>query len=231
MSAFDESGRLRRYRRVRGQDPAGESNPADVVIRVLDDPEDQAAAAAAEAARRSAAGEPEGDLRVGVLLEDRYVGTFVRDAVLFPDGSRGLYNRILGVDGCLVLPILKGRVVMIRIFRHATRRWLLEFPGGSVSPGTAPEIAAREELEEEVGGSAATLHNLGACFPTPALSNERYHLFAAEVESVGRPQRAEAIAEIVSFAPDALEPMIERGEICDLPSIALIARARMRGFF
>lgn len=229
MSDFGPDGCLEGYRRLMARAPERLRNPSNALIRILTDESDIKAAVEAEAARRRAAGEPEGDLRVGVLLEDRYLGAFVRDAVVFGDGSFGLYNRILGIDGCVVLPVLEGRVVMIRIFRHAARSWVLEFPGGAIDPVVAPEEAARAELAEEVGGIARKLEKLGALYPQPALSSERYHLFAAEIDGIGRPQAEEGIAEILSFAPSEIEAMIDRGEIADLPSVAIFSRARMRG--
>ena len=38
----------------------------------------------------------------------------------FPDGSLGLYNRMLAPDGVSVVPIWRGRIVLIRRFRHGT---------------------------------------------------------------------------------------------------------------
>ena len=42
-------------------------------------------------------------------------------------------------------------VFLVRQYRHATRKYLLELPAGSLEPGERPEDAAVRELQEEVG--------------------------------------------------------------------------------
>ncbi len=229
MSDFDAKDTRARYRALMASQRDLLDVPADAPIRILLDDAEMDSAVAEEAARRRSQGRPEGDLRIGTIVDDRYMGIIVRDAVAFdPPGTKGIYNRIIGLDGCLAMPILGGEIVMIRIYRHANRRWGLEFPGGTVAPGVDPQDAVIEELEEEAGTVARTWHPLGSFYPQPALGQERYHLFAAEVDAIGEPQREEGIFELVRLTPGRFEEMIETGEISDLPSLAMFLRARMR---
>lgn len=61
-----------------------------------------------------------------------------------------------------VVPMLPdGRVITMTGYRHGPRRVCLSLPGGFIDPGESPETAARRELAEETGLSAAKLVFLG----------------------------------------------------------------------
>ena len=52
------------------------------------------------------------------------------------------------------------RLVMVRQYRYAAGRFLLEIPAGTLEPGESPEDTARRELREETGYSADSLRPL-----------------------------------------------------------------------
>ena len=105
-------------------------NPPDCPTQILLDRAEIQKAKEAARTNRAAQGMPTHDLRVGLLADDAYIGHIVRDAVRFADGTLGLYNRIVASGGITVLPILGDAIALIRIFRHAPRRWFLEAPQG-----------------------------------------------------------------------------------------------------
>ena len=68
----------------------------------------------------------------------------------------------------------------MRQYRHAIRRYLLEFPAGGLEPGEEPLAAAQRELREEAGLEAARWTSLGHFFSSPGFANEILHVFLAE---------------------------------------------------
>lgn len=77
--------------------------------------------------------------------------------------------------------------VMVRQYRYAAGRRLLEIPAGTLDPGETPEAAARRELREETGYRAERLDELGAFFSAPGFCDEVIHLFRAEGLTPGAP--------------------------------------------
>ena len=70
--------------------------------------------------------------------------------------------------------------VMVRQYRYAAGRFLLEIPAGTREPGEKPEDTARRELREETGYTAASLRPLGSFFSAPGFCDEVIHLFHAD---------------------------------------------------
>ena len=73
-----------------------------------------------------------------------------------------------------------GRMVLVRQYRHAIGRSVLEIPGGAVDPADSdPQRAAQRELAEETGYAAATWRMIGSFFPNPATHTNRIHVALA----------------------------------------------------
>lgn len=108
-----------------------------------------------------------------------------------------------------------GRVVMVRQFRHGSRRVTLEIPGGVVDPGEAPEQAAARELLEETGYRAGRLRPLGTLNPNPALFGNAVHTFLAEdLVRVGEPSNPGHEETVVELVPEAeLPARVRAGEV------------------
>lgn len=74
----------------------------------------------------------------------------------------------------------EGNILMVRQYRHALGKVLLEIPGGCMDPGdTSPEAAMRRELLEETGHAFDDLKFLGSIAPNPSTSNNLTHMYIA----------------------------------------------------
>ena len=204
--------------------------PPDAAVKILLDPADIRAVEAEAAANLRRRGLPESGAEIGIVSHDPYMWV-VRDAVEFPDGARRPHMRLvsrLGNNGAATLALLDDQIVLTRQFRHALRRWSLEIPRGAIEPGQTPAQAAAAELNEEVGGTAHELVELGFMNGSTNLYATGTHLFFARLKHVGAPQISEAITSVEQVTVAEFERMVLTGEITDSYTVGAFAHARLR---
>jgi len=226
-----DAARLRAYLAFAKAHPELFSNPDRGGFSILLNEVEIREAEAQQANRLKANGGSADWAQVGIAFEDQYL-ILLRDAVRFPDGSRGTYIRLLSsnprVLGVAILPVYEGKVLLIRHFRHATRTWHVEIPRGFGTVSNS-QASAREELWEEIRATFAGLIDLGEVYPNTGISSERVALFYAQIAEYGQPEADEAIAEIVPTPIPEFERMIGDGEVTDGFALATYARAKARG--
>lgn len=123
-----------------------------------------------------------------------------------------------------VLPVLDdGRICLIRNYRIAVGRRLVEVPAGTLEPNEPPLATAYRELTEETGYEAGHMEPLAQMLMSPGILHERMHVFAATELTPGDPHRepGEEIDNLLVSLDEALA-MIERGEIEDAKTIATL---------
>jgi ADP-ribose pyrophosphatase len=131
-------------------------------------------------------------------------------------GTQHEFYRIRCSDWVQVVPVTAaGQIVMIRQYRHGSRKLTLEIPGGLIDPGETPAESAARECLEETGYRAGVLRPLGALNPNPALFPNRLHAFYAEgVERVADIQNsATEHTELVLVPSARLEELLTEGII------------------
>ena len=97
-----------------------------------------------------------------------------------PDGAEFERDVVHHPGAVSVVPVLDGgaTVVLVRQYRSAVDRELLEIPAGKRDvDGEAPEVTAGRELEEEVGLRAGRLVKLGEFFNSPGFCDEHSHVY------------------------------------------------------
>lgn len=74
----------------------------------------------------------------------------------------------------------EGKVILVKQYRHAIGRTLIEIPGGVMDKtDTDPEFAMRRELLEETGHVFDKVYSLGAVSHNPSTSTNLTHMFLA----------------------------------------------------
>jgi ADP-ribose pyrophosphatase len=141
-----------------------------------------------------------------------------------PDGDE-VGREIVHHPGAVsVVPVLDGeRVVLVRQYRAALQRTLLEIPAGKRDVAGEPvETTANRELAEEVGWHARSLVKLVEFFNSAGFSDEHSTVFlGTELERVptdlqGPEERHMVVEEI---ALDDVRGLVARGEITDAKTI------------
>lgn len=155
------------------------------------------------------------------------VFTLDRDTIILPNGVRTTLDVIRHPGAAAIVPFTaEGRVLLIRQYRYAVDAWIWEIPAGTLETGESPLACARRELVEETGYTADQWHPLGVITPLPAYSDERIHLFRAEVLAPAESRLdADEILEVHAFEYAETLAMIGAGTIGDAKTISGLVRA------
>lgn len=131
---------------------------------------------------------------------------------------------------CVFCMSSTGKVVLVRQFRPATNRVMLEFPAGHVEHGESPEEAARRELLEETGFEAKHLEFLGEMTPDNGrLSNRQWCYFSRE--AVPTTTAHERGVELVEMEPTEFVQAIRNGDFQHALHLAVVTTAIIHGYF
>jgi len=123
-----------------------------------------------------------------------------------------------------------GTLVLVRQYRHAIGRALLEIPAGTREPGEDAETCARRELAEETGYRTEALWELVRFYVSPGWADEELIVYVADDLQPGAMHPADdERLEVVPVRPDEVPGLIARGEIADSKSVvALLAYLGLR---
>lgn len=121
----------------------------------------------------------------------------------------------------VIVPVFDDKTVaLVRQYRHAAGKYLLEIPAGSLDEGESPETAAIRELEEEIGVTAAKLEKTAEFYVSPGFLTEKMFVFlATELTETSQNLESDELIEIerLSF-PQAFD-LIRNGQIADAKTI------------
>lgn len=153
--------------------------------------------------------------------------------VLEADGHRMIRETIEHPGAVVVVPLLDHRrIVMVRQYRRAVKRELLELPAGTLEPGERRVSCARRELEEETGWRAKRMRQIGRFYAAPGFVSEQLTIFLAEgLTRVGAHPEADETVRPVTLPLDRALARIHAGTICDGKTIigVLLASRLLRG--
>jgi ADP-ribose pyrophosphatase len=113
-----------------------------------------------------------------------------------------------------------GNVTLVKQWRAATGRVMLEIPAGTLDAGEAPEKGAPRELREETGLQAARWDLLSRFFPSPGILTEEITLFLARELSQGAQElMGDEDIELVKIPLEDAISRIHTGEIADAKTV------------
>ena len=108
-----------------------------------------------------------------------------RDVVL-ENGEKAVRDVVYHNGGAAVLPVdIDGNVYLVRQYRSAFDREVLEIPAGKLEKGEDPFFAAVRELEEETGFKTDSIIKLGEYWPTVGYCSETVYLYLAKMLTKG----------------------------------------------
>jgi ADP-ribose pyrophosphatase len=131
----------------------------------------------------------------------------------------------------VIVPVFADKTVaLVKQYRHAAGKYLLEIPAGSLKKGEDPQLGAARELEEEIGVAAANIEKLTEFYVSPGFLSEKMHVFlATELTEVGQNLEEDELLSIERYDFPTLFRMISRGELEDAKTMVglILAGARL----
>jgi ADP-ribose pyrophosphatase len=168
-------------------------------------------------------------LRTKQIYEGRIIKLSVLD-VRLPDGNETQRELITHPGAVAIVALDEAKnVLMVRQFRTAANRILLEIPAGTLHSGEDPFACAERELQEETGYHPGKLEPMGGIYAAPGYTTEFIHLFYATGLSESRlAHDDDEFIEVERVPLSDVVGMIESGIIADGKSVAGLLRVIRR---
>ncbi|MDR9795652.1 NUDIX hydrolase [Aeribacillus pallidus] len=156
------------------------------------------------------------------IFSGKIIDVYVED-VRLPNGENAKREVVKHPGAVAVIPITnEGKIVMVRQYRKALERQLVEIPAGKLEKGESPEITARRELEEETGYGCESLKHVISFYTSPGFADELVHLYLAEglikLENKASLDEDEFV-EVLEVTLEEARKLIEEKEIYDAKTV------------
>ncbi len=157
--------------------------------------------------------------------------SFEINRIELPNGHEGEYGAIKHPGASLAVPITENnKVIVLRQYRFAVSRYLIEFPAGTLEIGESPLTSVKREIQEETGYKAEKWDELGILVPAPGYADEEIFLFLARNLSKLEVQPAGDLdedIEVLHLHPEELDNLIASGnETLDAKTVTAWFRAK-----
>lgn len=167
-----------------------------------------------------------------IVYENRWMRVR-EDVIQRRDGSAGIYGVVDKRDFVVIAPLEAGIVHLVQQYRYPVQGRWWEFPQGiwDERPDADPVEAARGELAEETGLTAATMHHAGKMFTAYGTMNQGFHIFLAIGLTAGTAKLEAAEQDLITkaFTLIEVEGMIRDGVITDSITVAAFGLLRLKG--
>ncbi|MDO4744379.1 MAG: NUDIX hydrolase [Clostridia bacterium] len=143
------------------------------------------------------------------------------EEVELPEGKTGYRELVEHPGGVGVVALTDdNKILMVRQYRKAIEKDILEIPAGKLEPGEDPLICGMRELEEETGYKAKEFISLGYFYPSPGFANEVTHLYLAWGITKGEvnPDEDEFL-DVLEISTEEVYDAILKNEINDAKTV------------
>lgn len=147
------------------------------------------------------------------------------------DGTLAHREIIEHGGGVGVVPVLDDRIILVRQFRIAVGKAVLEIPAGRLEPGETPEHRAGVELEEEIGYKPGRLIHVASCHCSPGFTSERDEIYLGfDLTPTQQNLEHDERLELVEVTLDECKRMLDALEFDDAKTIIGLRELFARGY-
>lgn len=154
------------------------------------------------------------------------------EEVQLPNGKTSTREVIKHPGAVAVIALtVDHKLVMVKQYRKAMDRVLVEIPAGKLEKGEEPIVTAKRELEEETGYTCKELKHIISFYTSPGFADELVHLYTAEklevMETKASLDEDEFVEVIETSIEEALQ-MIQTNEIYDAKTAYAVQYLQLR---
>ncbi len=156
-----------------------------------------------------------------VVFEGRILKLRV-DTVRTADGRKST-REVVEHAACIAVIAVdtNDNVLLVRQYRQALGKELLEIPAGGIDKGEDPKAAVIREMQEETGFRPQRVERLGGFYTTPGFCNEYLYLYLAADLVPGRLHAEDTPGiEVVRVPLSQVPDLIASDEIEDAKTVA-----------
>lgn len=166
-----------------------------------------------------------------ISSEEIFSGRVIRvtkDTVRLENGRTSVREVVHHHGGAGVAALNEaGELYLVRQYRYALDRELIEIPAGKLEPGEDPFEAARRELSEEAGIEADEWREIGTVIPTCGYCSEVIWLYAAKgLRNVRQHLDADEFLSVFTLPLEQAARLVMEGEISDSKTVAAILKLK-----
>ena len=154
-----------------------------------------------------------------------------RDKVLLPNGHTSTREIVAHPGGVGILALdADGTALLVRQYRYAFGRTLLEIPAGKREPGEEPFVTARRELREETGAVAESWTPLGSLIASPGCYDEVLYLYLAQDLHYGAADPdGDEFLSVERMPLEELARLCLEGAVKDAKTVCAVLKAKLLG--
>lgn len=165
-----------------------------------------------------------------IASEKKFEGRIISvrvDTVKLPEDKISYREIVDHPGGVGVVAITEEEnVVLVKQFRKAIEKEILEIPAGKLEKGEDPLLCGIRELKEETGYEAEEFIPLGFIYPSPGILNETTYIYLARGLSKGEasPDENEYI-DVFEYSFKELYDAILNNDISDAKTVSGFLKA------
>ncbi len=166
-------------------------------------------------------------------IYDGKVAKIVSDTVELENGKISEREIILHHGGvAIALKDSDGKYFMVRQYRYAHEKEMLEFCAGKLEEGEDPYDAVLRECKEELGYQPEEVRYLGKIIPTCGYSAETLYLYhGVKGNYVGQHFDIDEELKVEKYTLEEIEDMIRSGIIDDAKTVAILYYLELEGIY
>ncbi|MFV0343274.1 MAG: NUDIX hydrolase [Anaerocolumna sp.] len=151
------------------------------------------------------------------------------DTMKLPSGNTADWDFISHKGAAAIVPVLDGKIIMVKQYRNAVEQYTLEIPAGGLNPGEDMRTCAARELEEETGYRSDQIEHLFDLYTTVAFCNEKIGIYYSEDLTPSKQALDEdEFVSVEAYTLEELTEFIFQGKIVDAKTIAAILAYRTK---